>query len=531
MAQLVNPAGTVNLYVNGIYTIPPPPGRYSWTDDNGEQLWSTFSNWDPHGPPPGNIDSGNYAYFDGGISAPIPVIARAGETSINSVVFATAGWTIVGSPTAQDFFTYAISSAGAGTNTVNIGYRTSAGVPAYFYVDANDTLVMNGEVFGTGGENKGGAGTLVLTNANTYPGPTTINAGTLAVNGTQPNSAITVASGATLAGIGQTGPVTVNGTLSPGGAAPGILHTRDILFASSSTYGVRLNGTSQGSGYDATAANGSVNLGDSNLVVSLGFGSLVGDQFTVLSTTGTISGTFHGLPDGQVFALGNARFRISYTAASVVLTHVADAATQFLVSAPASSQAGAPFDVTVTAVDAGGHVDPLYAGTIHFTTSDARAQLPADYTFTAGDRGTVTFVGGVTLFTAGDQTVTVTDMDTGLLTGSATSTVTPAAANHLVFLQQPTDTTAGQTIAPAVMVAVVDQFGNVVTGGNSDTVTLAIGNNPSGGMLSGTLTVAFVNGIAAFTDLSIDKAGNGYTLHATVGGGLPDIDSDPFSIT
>jgi autotransporter-associated beta strand protein len=529
--RLVNPAGTVNLYANGLYTIPPPPGRYSWTDDNGEQLWSTFSNWDPHGPPPGNIDSGNYAYFDGAISAPISVIAPAGEASINGVVFATAGWTIVGSPTAQDFFTYSISSTGAGTNTINIGYRTTPGVPAYFSVDADDTLVMNGVVFGNGGVVKTGAGTLVLTNANTYPGATAINAGTLAVNGTQPDSAITVGGGATLAGTGQTGPVTVNGTLSPGGAAPGILHTGSILLASGSTYRVRLNGTSQGSGYDATAVNGSVNLGEANLTVSLGFGSLVGDQFTILSSTGTISGTFHGLPNGQVFAIGNARFRITYTADSVVLTHVADAATRFLVSAPAGSQAGTPFDVTVTAVDAGGHVDPLYAGTIHLSSTDAGAQLPADYTFTAGDRGAVTFVGGVTLFTAGEQTVTATDVDTGLLTGSSTVPVTPAAADHLVFLQQPTDTPGGQTITPAVMVAVVDQFGNVVTGDNSDTVTLAIGNNPSSGTLSGTLNVAVVNGVAVFSDLSIDQAGDGYALDATVGGSLPDIDSDPFSIT
>jgi autotransporter-associated beta strand protein len=326
------------------------------------------------------------------------------------VVFATAGWTIVGSPTAQDFFTYSISSAGAGTNTIDIGYRTTSGVPAYFYVDANDTLVMNGEVFGNGGEIKVGAGTLILTNANTYPGPTTINAGTLVVNGNQPNSAITVASGATLAGTGQSGSVTVNGTLSPGGAVPGLLHTGNILFASSSTYRVRLNGPSQGSGYDATTANGPVNLGDANLTVSLGFGSLVGDQFTILSSTGTINGTFHGLPNGQVFALGNARFRITYAADSVVLTHVADAATHFLVSAPAGSQAGAPFDVTVTAVDDGGHVDPLYAGTIALTSTDPAAPDLGSHTFTAADAGSFTFT-AVALYTPGPQTLTARDGD------------------------------------------------------------------------------------------------------------------------
>jgi autotransporter-associated beta strand protein len=345
-ARLVNPAGTVNLYPNGLFTIPPPPGQYNWTDANGDALWSTFSNWNPHGPPPGNIDSGNYAYFDGSISNPIAVSANTGETSVNSVRFATAGWTIAGSHTAQDFFTYWISSAGAGINTIDIGYRTTSGVPAAFAVDTNDTLIMNGVVSGNGGAIKSGAGTLILTNVNTYPGSTAINGGTLAVNGTQPNSAITVASGATLTGTGQTGPVTVNGSMRPGGAVPGILHTGSILFASGSSYRVRLNGTSQGSDYDATAANGAIDLSDANLMVSLGFGSLVGDQFTILSSTGTITGTFHGLPNGQDFAVGGAGFRIIYTPHSVLLTHVTDAALRFLASAPSGNQAGALLGVT-----------------------------------------------------------------------------------------------------------------------------------------------------------------------------------------
>jgi hypothetical protein len=118
----------------------------------------------------------------------------------------------------------------------------------------------------------------------------------------------------------------------------------------------------------------------------------------------------------------------------------------------------------------------------------------------------------------------------GTATSSAvTLTVTPAAADHLVFLQQPTDTAAGQTMG-AVLVEVVDAFGNVETSDNSDTITLSIGTNPSGGTLSGTLTLTVVNGVATFTDLSIDLAGAGYTLHATTGGGLPDIDSNPFNV-
>jgi streptogramin lyase len=108
--------------------------------------------------------------------------------------------------------------------------------------------------------------------------------------------------------------------------------------------------------------------------------------------------------------------------------------------------------------------------------------------------------------------------------------VTPAAADHLLFLQQPTDTAAGQTITPAVTVAVVDPFGNVITSDNLDTVTLTIGTNPSGGTLSGTLTVTVSGGVATFDDLSIDLAGIGYTLHA-MAAGLTDADSLAFRIT
>jgi hypothetical protein len=206
-------------------------------------------------------------------------------------------------------------------------------------------------------------------------------------------------------------------------------------------------------------------------------------------------------------------------------------ASALVVTAPATATAGTPFGVTVQAVDPYGQTAVGYTGTVTFTSADPYgATLPADYQFTLADGGVHTFAAGATLYTAGNWDVTATDTVTGSITGSATVAVNPAAPDHLLFLQQPTDTAAGQTIGPAVMVAVVDQFGNVVTNDNTDTVTLAIGNNPSAGTLSGTLTVTLVNGIATFSDLSIDLAGGGYTLHASATG-LTGADSGPFSIT
>jgi len=206
-------------------------------------------------------------------------------------------------------------------------------------------------------------------------------------------------------------------------------------------------------------------------------------------------------------------------------------ATAFALTAPATATAGTPFDLTVKAVDPFGQTALGYTGRVTFTSADPYgATLPTDYTFAAADQGVHLFPGAATLYTASTSDVTATDTSTGSITGSASLSVNPAAADHLLFLQQPTDTPAGQTLSP-VMVEVVDAFGNVETGDNSDTITLSLGTNLSGGTLGGTLSLTVVNGVATFSDLSIDLAGTGYTLHAAIGGGLPDIDSDPFNIT
>jgi streptogramin lyase len=97
----------------------------------------------------------------------------------------------------------------------------------------------------------------------------------------------------------------------------------------------------------------------------------------------------------------------------------------FQVVAPASATSGVAFDVTVIAVDPYGNTDMNYTGTIHFTTSDMDpgVVLPPDHTFQPSDAGMVTFVGGVTLITLGDQTLTATDTVSGI-TGTAAVTVT-----------------------------------------------------------------------------------------------------------
>ncbi|HEY6853345.1 MAG TPA: hypothetical protein VI139_03800 [Gemmatimonadales bacterium] len=110
------------------------------------------------------------------------------------------------------------------------------------------------------------------------------------------------------------------------------------------------------------------------------------------------------------------------------------------------------------------------------------------------------------------------------------SVVSLNPAPHLVFTAQP-KTTLPLTTIPPVQVTVTDALGNTVTS-FTGTVTIAIGHNGgliAPGTLSGTKTVTVVNGVATFSDLSIDQPGNGYTLTVSANG-VVVAESAPFNI-
>src|SRR5262249_62041095 len=61
------------------------------------------------------------------------------------------------------------------------------------------------------------------------------------------------------------------------------------------------------------------------------------------------------------------------------------------------------FPVTVRAADLFGNTVTAYKGTVHFTSPDVAAVLPADYTFTSADQGVHTF--SVTLGSLGADSI------------------------------------------------------------------------------------------------------------------------------
>jgi hypothetical protein len=154
-------------------------------------------------------------------------------------------------------------------------------------------------------------------------------------------------------------------------------------------------------------------------------------------------------PPGAVFTVADAGW---------LLRLLNPTANRLAVNGLGSSVAGTAFTITVTAQDPYGNVSTGYRGTVHFTSSDPRATLPADYTFTSADNGVHTF--SATLFTAGAQTVTATDTYTAI-TGSGQGSVSPSAAATLL-VTAPTSSIAGQAFT--VTVTALDAYGNTATG-------------------------------------------------------------------
>ena len=102
----------------------------------------------------------------------------------------------------------------------------------------------------------------------------------------------------------------------------------------------------------------------------------------------------------------------------------------------------------------------------------------------------------------------------------------PSIALH--FGMQPGATLVGASINPPVTVLVQDTAGHTeIT--SAVPVTLALGANPGNATLAGTLTVNAVQGVATFSNLTLDQVGSGYTLSATAPG-LTGATSQPFSV-
>ncbi|MGQ5835934.1 autotransporter outer membrane beta-barrel domain-containing protein [Serratia sp. IR-2025] len=180
------------------------------------------------------------------------------------------------------------------------------------------------DISGHGGLTKQGIGTLVLTGNNTYAGPTLVNQGRLAVNGSV-TSAVSVQSGGIVGGSGTVGSLTARdgGTVAPGNSIGTLNVAGNVSFEPGSRYAVEVGPNGQS---DRIQSSGSATIGGGEVAVTLENSpnlltqsevrSLLGQQYTILSAQQGVSGQFDAVAPNYLF-LGTG---LSYQPTGVTLS-------------------------------------------------------------------------------------------------------------------------------------------------------------------------------------------------------------------
>ena len=270
-----------------------------------------------------------------------------------------------------------------------------------------------------------------------------------------------------------------------------------------------------------------------------------------VTLTGSAGGTLVGVVTG-----GPTTYTVTVTGMTTTGTVVASIAPGVAVDGSSNPNLGSSssdnivlWDVTppsVTIDQAAGQPDPTNTSPIAFTVVFSEPVVgfaTGDVTIagTAGGTKTATVSGGPVIWTVAVTGMTTSgtviasipaSVATGLtgnpnaVSTSTDNTVTWSRATHLAFLQQPTDTVYGTSMNPAVTVQVLDANDALVTE-SSAPILLTVA--PAGVGLRGIVPINAVNGIATFTDLSVDQVVGNFTLLAQSPGLTPAV-STPFKM-
>jgi uncharacterized protein with beta-barrel porin domain len=219
-----------------------------------------------------------------------------GGAALGGAIFVRQGGTLIINGT-----TVAGSGVTPGPGAGNGQPGTADGTGIYLHnvnltFQGANNATINDEIAGDGGIVHNGPGTTTLNAVNTYYGGTTINGGTLLVNGSIFGDTTVNAAG-TLGGTGLVaGSTTVNGTIAPG--LPGSIGTLTLvhyIHNSGGTYQVHLNPAGQSDllrVLDIAVLNG----GTVNVVAAPGTYS-VGTTYTIVDAFDGVSGTYDAVTD------------------------------------------------------------------------------------------------------------------------------------------------------------------------------------------------------------------------------------------
>jgi autotransporter-associated beta strand protein len=242
------------------FTFPPvPPTKATTLVLSGDNTYTGGT----------NFGSGVIAVSkDGNLGAPVGGLNFSGGTLQYLASFDTARGIVLNSPT----FT--------GSTFDTNGFSST----------------LSGTISGPGILTKGGLGVLTLAATNTYTGATTVNAGVLEVDGSIASSSLTnVNNGGALTGVGTVGTATINsgGTFAPGSGTPGTAMTvaGNLAFQSGAIYLIQLNPATS----SFANVTGTATLGGATVDAFWANGSYISKQYTILTATGGVNGTFGSL--------------------------------------------------------------------------------------------------------------------------------------------------------------------------------------------------------------------------------------------
>ena len=184
-----------------------------------------------------------------------------------------------------------------------------------------NTATISGVISGAGSLDKIGSGTLILTAANTYTGPTDVQEGTLGLRGSLA-STVTVEFGRNRRRTGSVGGLVAKSgaTVAPGVLGPYAVFTvmGEAAFAPGSTFAVNINPAGQN---DKLVTTGSTTLSGGTVAVNGASGTyLPSMRYTLLNAQGGLAGTFSSLStSGDLATLVFIDPMLSYDANDVYL--------------------------------------------------------------------------------------------------------------------------------------------------------------------------------------------------------------------
>ena len=369
-----------------------------------------------------------------GMNGAATTLVLSGTNTYTGTTTVDSGTLALGNPLALQDSTLDTSGGGAvsfgsltaatlgglqGSNALALQDSSAAAV-ALTVGNNNSSTTFSGSLTGGGSLTKNGSGKLTLSNTNTYTGATTVNAGTLAVDGApdrQPRH------GQHRRRVG--GRQRHEWRQPYGHHLPADRHSLR-----------RGTGGGERGQYDQLNVTGTAILSGATLNVSYlnNFLPAVNQSFTIIHTTGGVSGQF---AEGSTVTVGNATYTVTYGAnggKDVVLTATSyniTPVTTTVSTSQASVVYGTPVSFTATVSAQSGSAAP--AGSVDFVDTTAGIAL-GNGTFgsTSGLASTWTYTTGVKTFnvTAGDIITATYTPGMGFTGSSGTTTQTITATSH-----------------------------------------------------------------------------------------------------